>query len=270
MITINQLLKAGGIELARTRLVRHRDNDVHGLSVHDLWMVDPGRFNVYQQIQRQGRFENCDWIASFVAAPQDQTLFVGVYSVRGMRIVPNGTIDPMSKRDVSGTSQYDLAMDEILRSYAGRIFVDWGSGYRAWVQRADRGEKEILEIRREKDARQFPGFAYFNWPLQELASIPSSWRVALEAVSGVYLLISKTTGKQYVGSATGAGGFWSRWQDYGNSHGGNEGIKATSDRDFQVSILEVAASSTSFDEVLKLEAKWKGKLLARKFGLNRN
>ncbi len=271
MIAINELLKSGGIDLERTKLVRHRDNDVYGLSVHDLWMADPSRFETYQRIQRKGRFGQCDWIVAFVAAPQDQTLFVGVYRVKGMVIAPTGTLDPSNGRDVSGFSYYDLTRDNVLRTYAGRILVDWGLGYRAWVQRADGKEKAILEIRREKEARLFPGFAAFSWPIRELALVPQAWRRTLSEFSGVYLLICKATGKQYVGSVTGSEGFWSRWENYRRSgHGGNEGMKATLNDNLQVSILEVVPSSTGHDDVLRLEARWKEKLLSRRFGLNRN
>jgi hypothetical protein len=40
--------------------------------------------------------------------------------------------------------------------------------------------------------------------------------------------------------------------------------------DYQVSVLEVAASSVSTEELMKLEGRWKEKLLSRKFGLNGN
>jgi hypothetical protein len=42
------------------------------------------------------------------------------------------------------------------------------------------------------------------------------------------------------------------------------------DHDYQVSILEVASSSLSDDEVIRMEARWKDKILSREFGFNRN
>ncbi|HEY4246754.1 MAG TPA: hypothetical protein VGM64_07855 [Lacunisphaera sp.] len=40
--------------------------------------------------------------------------------------------------------------------------------------------------------------------------------------------------------------------------------------DYQVSVLEVASSSTSIEELILLESRWKNKFLTRKFGLNAN
>jgi hypothetical protein len=76
-------------------------------------------------------------------------------------------------------------------------------------------------------------------------------------------------GKHYVGSASGDGGFWERWDNYYRTgHGGNEGMKLAPGNDYQVSILEVASSSLSRDEIVRTEERWKDKLLTRSFGLN--
>jgi hypothetical protein len=40
--------------------------------------------------------------------------------------------------------------------------------------------------------------------------------------------------------------------------------------DYQVSVLEVASSSTSTALLLQMETRWKQKLLSRQFGLNAN
>ncbi len=268
----NDLLRDAGVDLKKTRLVRHQDrNTVTGQSIHDLWSADDGRFQTYQRIQGRDRFKEADWIASFVATPLNETLFVGVYRIGGVSTAPPGTIDPMSGHDVTGYRLYDLAIDDALSKYVGRIIVDWGSGYRSWVQHAALRQKQILEIRRTAIEPPFPGFTSFTWNIRDLASVPPSWRVALSAVSGVYLLVSRTTGKQYVGSAYGSGGFWVRWEDYfRNAHGGNEGMKFALDDNYQVSVLEFVSSTLTFDEVIRLEARWKEKLLTRTFGLNRN
>src|SRR6185503_3532080 len=49
----------------------------------------------------------------------------------------------------------------------------------------------------------------------------SEWRARLAAVAGVYLILATTTGRQYVGSATGIEGLWGRWAAYAvDGHGG--------------------------------------------------
>jgi hypothetical protein len=80
LISLNQLLRNAGIDLARARIVRHQDNQATvGRSPHDLWIAADGRFDMYQRIQRKDRFKDIDWIIAFVATPLDETLFVGVY-----------------------------------------------------------------------------------------------------------------------------------------------------------------------------------------------
>jgi hypothetical protein len=233
------------------------------------WIAADGRLELYQRIQGKDRFKGADWIIAFVATPLDETLFVGSYRLSGVDRVPPGTTDPVRRHDVTGLLFYDLKLEHALREYAGRIIIDWGTGFRAWVQRPDRQDKPILEIRRTASEPPFPGFTSFSWPIRELSSVPSSWRGALSAVGGVYLLVCRSTGKQYVGSASGAGGFWARWESYFRTgHGGNEGMKLVPESDYQVSILEFASSSLNRDEIIRMEERWKDKLLTRRFGFN--
>jgi hypothetical protein len=272
VISLNYFLENAGIDLGRARLVRHQDHRAAGgRSPHDLWMAADGRFDMYQRIQRRERFRSADWVIAFVATPLDETLFVGVYRVGGVGTVPPDTLDPCGGHDVAGMFLYDLEHDDALREDAGRIVVDWGMGFRSWVQRPDRQDKLILEIRRTAIEPPFPGFSAFSWPIRQLSSVPPSWRGALSAVSGIYLLACLSTGQMYVGSAYGIGGFWARWENYFRTgHGGNEGMKLVPGNNYQVSILEFALSSLGFDEVIRMEARWKDKLLTRTFGLNRN
>ncbi|WP_201024235.1 GIY-YIG nuclease family protein [Shewanella frigidimarina] len=93
----------------------------------------------------------------------------------------------------------------------------------------------------------------------------SDWKSALSSVSGVYLIIDLASGKLYVGSATGEGGIWKRWNDYSFTvHGGNKqlylllrekGIEYSSN--FQYSILEIADTHKTKDEILSRESYWK-------------
>jgi hypothetical protein len=73
------------------------------------------------------------------------------------------------------------------------------------------------------------------------------------------------------GSATGEAGFWARWQDYiRTGHGGNVALKSRDPSDYQVSILEVAGTAATVDDILKMESRWKAKLQSGEMGLNRN
>ncbi len=166
---------------------------------------------------------------------------------------------------------YDLRSVNQLSEYRGRLVVEWGQGYRSWVQQAKKQDKPVVEIKRYIGEPKFPGFSDFRHRLSDLTSVPSNWRMVLSSVSGVYLLVCLETGKQYVGSASGEGGFWARWENYVSSgHGGNVRMKGLPNRDYQVSVLEVASSSAAAVEIVGMENRWKERLLTRKFGLNEN
>ena len=106
----------------------------------------------------------------------------------------------------------------------------------------------------------------------------ASWKGALSNVSGVYLITDTKIGKLYVGSATGEGGIWQRWSEYaGNGHGSNrELIALLSEKGneysdyFQYSVLEIADTHASANDILTRESYWKDVLCSREHGYNAN
>jgi len=136
------------------------------------------------------------------------------------------------------------------------------------VQRADRKDKAVLEIRKEVKEEPFPGFTQFCWDIDQIAAVPLAWQKVLRNVKGVYLLVCNETGKQYVGSAKGEENLWGRFLDYAKTgHGGNVELKRRKSRRYQVTILEVVNSDTGIE---RIEEAWKRKLMTRQFGLNKN
>ena len=275
-LRFNGLLQAAGIEPNQTLLLRHQDARASkGRSPYRLWRDERSAFEDYQSRQKHGsrrRFDRPYW-ASFVATPQGETMFVGLYRVgRRQRstadwVAPHsGAIIPAGFDDI-----FALSLAEELRPLAGLVLVDWGPGMRSWVQRADRRDKPIVEVRREMKEPDFPGYAAFMAQLSDLENIPANWAAALSASRGIYLLTCPRTNEQYVGAASGAEGFLSRWLGYVRSgHGGNVGLKSRDPSDYRVSILEVAGSAASSEDILAMEARWKAKLQSREMGLNRN
>jgi hypothetical protein len=84
-------------------------------------------------------------------------------------------------------------------------------------------------------------------------------------------LTRRKTRKQYVGTASSAGGFLTRWKEYWTiGHGGNVALKSRDCSDYQVSMLETVGSGVSDLELMVLEGRWKDKLQSREMGLNRN
>lgn len=272
MIRFSTLLRDESIEPAHVKLVRHQDTrPTARITPYNLWRAGDGRFDLYQKVQRRTVFKDARFLASFVATPLNETLFVGIYENKGVGKAPSELIDPVSNKSVGGLNLYDLVPSPKLADYCGRLIIEWGKGYRSWVQLARKKEKAILEIHRSASDPPFPGFLDFRQSLNNLAAVPVSWRAVLSAVSGIYLFTHPVTGKQYVGSAQGRDGFWGRWEQYvASGHGGNKQMQDIPAADYQVSVLEVASSSAGSEGVAKMEERWKQKMLSRKFGLNAN
>lgn len=276
MLTFGDLLDLAGIARHEVRLLRHQDNRYTGFrSPYVLWRDDRPRFEAYQETQAigdAGQLRAPYW-ASFVGVPGKETLFVGLYAASLVgRLAADRPHPVTSGVEEAGTCDfYDLLLLPALEEYAGRLWIDWGKGYRAWIQRGDRVPKPVIELRRAFAEDPFPGFAALAIDLSQIETIPRSWMEALAATRGIYLLTCPRTREQYVGMASGGDGFLGRWREYfASGHGGNVGLKSRDPSDYRVSILETVGTSASTAELLALESRWKDKLQSREMGLNRN
>ncbi|MDQ0323700.1 hypothetical protein QO002_005907 [Pararhizobium capsulatum DSM 1112] len=177
MITFNAILRAETIDPNTVLLVRHHDGRAKSgdRTPYSLWRTDPEGLELYQRIQSRDLFPIGSRLASFVATPSGETLFTGLYLVVDRGVVPRGTIDPVSAENVDGLLLYTLDRDERLDAYSGLLFVDWGLGFRSWVQKAQRQDKPIVELRRRVPSPDFgaiapfaekfgaPGFIFGEW-----------------------------------------------------------------------------------------------------------
>ncbi len=270
----NSLLRQLGVELGEARLLRHQDQRASkGRTPYELWRDDRPAFESYQSTQSFGnrpRLSPATYWASFVVTPTQETLLAGLYHVqyRG----PNEENIVWLHRGRASTSRgpatsTSCELDERATDLQGKVVIEWGAGLRSWIQRADSREKAVVEITREFKEPSFPGFTHFIEPLSRIERLPPDWISNLSHSKGVYLLTNPDTHEQYVGSATGEQGFWGRWLEYVRTgHGGNEGLKANAS-DYQVSILEVAGSGATRDEIVRIEHLWMRKLKSREMGL---
>lgn len=275
-LRFNMLLEEAGISPADVRLLRHQPK-VGGRALIDVWRGERDQFEAYQAVQpvtKRAHFTRPYW-ASFIGTWDGRTVFVGLYAVGAPETVTEdipipirGGIDPAGTVDRFPTRHVD-----VLSRYEGRLYIDWGggsSGKRAWVQRAEAQDKPITELHANAAEEPFPGFLQLASPLSALADAPLSWVQRLAAAKGVYLLTCPRDGSLYVGSATGDDGFWSRWTEYrANGHGGNVALRGRDPSDFIVSVLQVAGSSDTIDDILAAEMLWMRKLQSRGLGLNR-
>lgn len=272
----NALLAQAGIAPSAVRLLRHQDSRAaKGKTPYELGRDDRPAFEVYQEGQSSGNRAKLkgDYWASFVVTPAGETLLAGFYAARyggineSERLWPHTVgVDPIGSCDV-----YVLTHDGRLSDLAGRLVIAWGDGRRSWIQRADNQDELVLEVRQAFREPDFPGFARFISPLSKVEGLPAAWIAVLRASRGIYLLTCPKTCEQYVGSATGAESFSGRWMSYfRDGHGGNVGLKSRDPSDYQVSILEVAGSTATTEDLLAMESLWKRKLQSREMGLNKN
>jgi len=275
-LTFNMLLLDEGIDPRDVRLLRHQTVAKDGLTPYALWRDTPAEFEHYRSAQRadrRGYFASRDW-AGFVSPPDGSTLFVGLYQIGGHEPVPLEWVDPLMRATATQMGrELDIYHQRRLPEFdhlIGCLKVEWGSGTRTWAQKANSktGDKPIFELVQSFREPYFPGFTGFIGNLGGLLTLLLSWVAALSAACGVYLLTCPRTREQYVGSAYGADGFWGRWQSYvATGHGGNVGLKSRDPSDYQVSILEVAGSAATIDEIIAMEQLWKAKLQSRDMGL---
>ncbi len=273
VLTFNDLLVLGGVDLAQVRLVRHQDNRLGPGRIYEAWRNDRGAFEAYQAVQSKDRFPLGDLLASFVVTEARKTVFVGLYRVAGVDTMPAGSVDVLINQDTSGYFAYDLQPIGELADYRDRVVIDWGAGVRSWVQRAASQAKPVIEIADQHEPR-FPGFRDFVRLVDDVPTLPNGWQQVLRSVKGVYLLVDVESGQQYVGSAKGADSLLGRWMSYADGgDGGDVGLRAAARkgrRTYQVSVLEVVDENTPDQTVERIESSWKYKLLSRQFGLNRN
>jgi hypothetical protein len=281
MILLSDLLKTRGFNFNSSfKLIRHKPPD-HPIEK----LIDNDLFEQYNCIHHIDRYD-CDYVIVFVGKESSKALFWGIYKV----------IDKIKASKANLTEEYkkEFPLDnfnekfyyilEKQRNYEDlekRIIIDWGKGTRAWIQK--KCDKEIIEIKPKGFVDDFPGYLDFVLPFKKLEQIinnpdaNSVWKNKLSSVYGIYLILDKKTGKQYIGSAYGENGIWGRWKKYiktghGNNYllmelmSNNENYKDN----FQFTILQTLPSNLESDEVINYEILYKEKLGSKVFGLNKN
>ena len=263
------------IELLKTKNFPLDNYKIHlatGQKIPPLDAFYEGKFKEWQEYQNNENFK-CDYVLSLISLEGNKWLFAGVYKILG---VTKGANPPYQYQTVLLPNQEDI-IGRIIVSYKreGRASYIWGHKYGKNL--------EIFEIRPERlSIEDFPGYNKVVLSHRQLKIITTqlepSWKSALSNVKGIYLISDISTGKLYVGSATGEDGIWQRWESYAKTgHGGNselktllrdKGIEYTSN--FQYSVLEIADTHSTDEFIIERETYWKNVLLSRIFGYNSN
>jgi hypothetical protein len=267
-----QLLQALDNQLLPKRCKLHMA--VHNGIENPLDVYLRGEFDEWQRSQNRRNFER-EFVVSLIQLPPRNTwLFVGAHQVLGCEFL-----------NLPCPYLYTLRKIELTSEFDGRLVVSFKRPGRQSYLNAEKwsDSMDVWEIRPERmQIKAFPGYSWAMLTQQELDTVVKqgveSWRSALSAVSGVYLIADRSSGKLYVGSANAGEGIWSRWCSYAaNGHGGNRELRQLLEREgyeycsnFQYGVLEIADTHASEEDVRERESYWKRLLLTREYGLNRN
>lgn len=283
MRTIKDILEYAGIDTSkRIKIARHKDKRV-GVNLEEL--IETGYFQLYQSYQEKNVFKDCDYLVSCVGIKQNQAMLLGVYKVNGTYPINGlpekykGYFGEEAKKE--SKYRYDLEKLKGFEEYENRLIIQWDSNSRGWYRKLETSNNKIIQWLPKGYVSEFPGYDDVILSYGELEKIVGNpisnklWHDMLSSVKGIYLILDRKEGTQYVGSASGQNGIIGRWSDYTKGgHGGNKRLIEIVDKDpnrkydFQFCILRVLSPVMSTAEVIAEEIKYKRKLGTRVFGLN--
>ncbi len=148
---------------------------------------------------------------------KDRWLFGGAYRV-------------LSRKPVDNSRSYDIELLEDSRPLIGRLKLQLKRPGRAKAVNFENHYKNLVVVEiapTPYSGEAFPGYEQIDLGFPMLETIFAiqrpDWKTALENMKGVYLITDTSNGKQYVGSAYGDTGIWSRWACYVQTgHGFND------------------------------------------------
>ena len=266
----------GAVKVLRDQLVIYKDDRQQSMHI----MYSLGK-------EGKKRLRNGDLVFQFLEIKNHQWLLVDASYITDDVGVPfTNPVTNMEKRSAKGTRLIEYM------PYFERLIVNFKQ-YPQQFFYVD--EKIIKAVEVEEilpkgyfDISKFNGYENVNLSFSELKSVleQKEWQVALQNQQGVYLLIDRSNGKQYVGSATGLEGIFGRWNTYvksknhaqeddrGEHSGGNKRLKdlggAHIASNFSYIILEVFSHKVASDRVYERESWWKNALHTKEFGYNEN
>jgi len=198
-----------------------------------------------------------------------------------------GGVFEVLSRGKKFSHSYKVKLTNQFKPMIGRLKIEWVRSGRAKARILENYVEQfkVSEILKEEYTGEvFCGYENINHDFNTLENIfltaKPDWKAALVNVKGVYLIMDKSNGKKYVGSAYGDSGIWSRWSCYiGNGHGHNDELtklikekgKDYARENFRFSLLEYRSMKTDDKTLIAREGYWKEALLSRgDFGYNKN
>jgi hypothetical protein len=271
-LTFGHILAAGGIDLRDVVVIRHTYT-AGGLET----AADLTADKVLDYTRRQGHNNKLGknpprlWL-TFMADGGRRSRLLTVYENYG----------ELPDEATEAHRHFVLRPTDALSSLVGRLVVEWSRDAVNWAKTGNAAAAfPVIEIA-DPETVPFPGFDRVLVSHAELVDVIedsryASWRTALGAVQGLYLIADTSSGQLYVGKADGSERILGRWTDYArDGHGGNLALRQLADLDptharhFLFSILRVFGPSVPAADVDEAESHYKRALLTRQHGLNRN
>ena len=251
-------------------------------------LEDENAFIAYQsshRINTERALQTAKFIASFLADGPGQAIFVGLYEITEMEIVPHDRWldNPIIRSLVDGGSDAGETRTHIgwfhqkrvsfYDNWKGRLVVDWPPPERSWYRRAHKNTFAIKTIHSDDELiKRLDSWDRLVFSWQELNSLPKRFQDELAGWSGIYFIKDISDGMGYVGAAYGSENILGRWKNYRQTgHGDNVLLRKRNPSTFQFSILERLANNIDEQKVFDRETSWKLRLGTRHpLGLNAN
>lgn len=174
---------------------------------------------------------------------------------------------------------YDMRLTRFMYEYINRLFIIWtnpSANYGRWIE----DNKYLVHSIKPSDDNSIGALPsdYFKIRLEfkklkkvfEYQIDNYDWYSYLSKRAGVYLIYDKSTGEQYIGSASGENGFWGRWSTYVDKKDGNVSLKNKNYDNFQFCIIWETLNSSNQEKIWDAETEMKKNFGTRVHGLNNN
>ena len=281
ILYFSDVLRKVDLDPKKVMLIRHALSD-EGFKA----CADNGMIREYTSHQKTNFAKGYEYWCVFVSgkgtlAKLNAVYKVGRYSPDTPDTIPKGMPKIEADHFQGKDAVFQLEQVDLLNEYENKLVIDWGGATRSWYQKGTM-EKPIVSIQQD-EKKIFSGYENLVLTYDQLKDIVenetvySEWHMALKAVYAIYLIVDTETGRQYVGSAYNNDGLFGRWSRYVTTkHGNNKLMKKELCKHperyhaFQFSILQILPKAITDEEVVKIETRWKEKLLSKKFGMNDN
>jgi hypothetical protein len=127
-MNLTQLWKVNGFDTDEIIIVRHTDHDDSGTKVDMKLLYSTGMIEFYQSIQSKKRFDNCDFVVSFIGGKGTEAKYIGAYEKIGKRkdFDKNTMPDKFPYKDIfsDGSYQYQLNKIDVLNDVIDQMIIE--------------------------------------------------------------------------------------------------------------------------------------------------